>query len=63
LKPSDVLEEVYRAYMDNREGTDIRTVKSGQWEYEVNFKTMLQKNIQHPSGTVRPIRRLLRTPV
>jgi len=25
LKPSDVLEEVYQAYLENREGTDIRT--------------------------------------
>lgn len=63
LKPSDVLEEVYQAYLENREGTDVRTVKSGQWEYEVDFKSMQQTNMQHPSRTVRPIRRLLRTSV
>jgi len=58
LKASDQLEEVYLAYLENREGTDIRTVKSGQWEYEVDFKTLQQTNIQHPSRTVRSIRRV-----
>jgi len=58
MKASDQLEEVYVAYLDNREGSDIRHVKSGQWEYEVDFKGMHQTNIQHPSRTVRSIRRV-----
>jgi len=32
-------------------------VKSGQWQYEIDFRLMLQTNIQHENHTKRRIRR------
>jgi len=55
---SDVLEDVYQKYLANRGDTDVRAVKSGQWEYQVDFMAMKQTNIQHPNHTVRDIRRI-----
>jgi len=54
---SDVVEEVYQNYLSNRGDTDVRAVKSGHWEYMVDFLAMKQTNIQHESHTVRNIRR------
>lgn len=34
------------------------TVQSGQFTYEIDFKTMTQRNVEHPSHTVRKIRRI-----
>jgi len=56
-KASDVVEEVYQKYLANRGDTDVRAVKSGQWEYMVDFLAMKQTNIQHENHTVRNIRR------
>jgi len=55
---SDTVEEVYQKYLGNRGDTDVRAVKSGQWEYQVDFAAMKQMNIQHPTHTVRSIRRV-----
>jgi len=55
---SNVVEEVYQKYLANRGDTDVRAVKSGQWEYMVDFMAMKQTNIQHENHTVRNIRRV-----
>jgi len=55
---SDVVEEVYLKYLANRGGGDVRAIKSGQWEYLVDFMAMKQTNIQHENHTVRDIRRV-----
>ena len=34
------------------------TVKSGAFTYELDFKTMTQRNVEHPNHTVRKIRRI-----
>jgi len=55
---SDVVEEVYQNYLANRGDTDVRAVKSGEWEYMVDFLGMKQMNIQHGQHTTRDIRRI-----
>jgi len=57
-KASDTVEETYLKYLENRGETDVRAVKSGQWEYQVDFMAMKQTNIQHEQHTVRNIRRM-----
>jgi len=57
-KGSDLIEEVYVKYLANRGDNDVRAVKSGQWEYQVDFMAFKQTNIQHPNHTVRNIRRI-----
>jgi len=37
MKASDILEQVYQKYLLNRSDTDVRAVKSGSWEYQVDF--------------------------
>jgi len=58
---SDTVEEVYQNYKSNRGDTDVRAVKSGQWEYMVDFMAMKQTNIQHENHTIRNIRRRKKT--
>jgi hypothetical protein len=36
----------------------VRAVKSGQWQYEIDFRVMTQTNIQHEDHTKRRIRRI-----
>lgn len=55
---SNVVEDVYQAYLANRGDTDVRAVRSGDWEYMVDFMAMKQTNIQHQNHTVRNIRRV-----
>ncbi|PRP85464.1 hypothetical protein PROFUN_06833 [Planoprotostelium fungivorum] len=57
-KASDTVEEIYLDYLQNRRGTDVRAVKSGQWEYMVDFLALKQTNIQHEAHTIRNIRRV-----
>jgi len=57
-RASDVVEGVYQEYLSNPQQTDVRAVKSGDWEYMVDFRQMTQQNIQHASHTVRNIRRV-----
>jgi len=52
------VEEVYQNYLANRGDTDVRAVKSGTWEYQVDFLGMKQMNIVHDNHTVRNIRRV-----
>lgn len=52
------MEEVYQSYLKNRGNTDVRAVKSGEWEYLVDFVAMKQTNIQHENHTIRDIRRV-----
>jgi len=55
---SNTVEQVYQNYLANKGDTDVRAVKSGSWEYMVDFLAMKQTNIQHDNHTVRDIRRL-----
>jgi len=55
---SDVVESVYQDYLKNPGNTDVRSVKSGQWHYMVDFREMTQQNIQHENHTKRRIRRI-----
>jgi hypothetical protein len=38
--------------------SDVRSVKSGEWEYTVDFMNWFQTNIVHFAHKVRSIRRL-----
>jgi len=58
VEAANTVEEVYQGYLANRGDTDVRAVKSGQWEYMVDFMAMKQTNIQHDNHTVRNIRRI-----
>lgn len=53
----DVVEGVYQEYLTSPFTCDVRAVKSGQWEYEIDFRVMTQRNIKHASHTTRKIRR------
>jgi len=55
---SNEVERIYQGYLANRGDTDVRAVKSGQWEYMVDFLALKQTNLQHESHTVRDIRRI-----
>ena len=57
-KASDIVESVYQGYLANRGDTDVRAVKSGQFEYMVDFMAMKQTNLVHPNHTIRNIRRI-----
>lgn len=56
-KASKFLESVYAGYKANRGDCDVRAVKSGSWEYQVDFLAMMQTNTQDPSHKIRKIRR------
>lgn len=60
---SDVVESVYQGYLENRGDTDVRAVRSGSWEYMVDFLAFKQTNIQHENHTVRDIRRIRNTAI
>lgn len=55
---SDVVEAAYQEWRKNPY-TDVRAIKSGEWQYTVDFNTMMQQNIVHSSHTSRAIRRAL----
>jgi len=54
---SDLVETQYQEWLNNNQMFDVRSVKSGTWEYNVDFRKMVQINIQHASHTERKIRR------
>jgi len=56
---SDVVEEAYQDWKKNPY-IDIRAIKSGYWNYSIDFKRMVQTNIQHDAHTQREVRRELR---
>jgi len=53
---SDVVEAAYQDWLANP-NVDVRAIRSGAWEYEVDFNAMTQTNIQHEAHTQRSIRR------
>lgn len=53
---SDVVEAAYQTWKANPY-TDVRAIKSGEWQYMVDFNKMEQQNIQHENHTTRKIRR------
>eukprot|EP01114_Cavostelium_apophysatum_P014064 TRINITY_DN3546_c0_g1_i4.p1 TRINITY_DN3546_c0_g1~~TRINITY_DN3546_c0_g1_i4.p1 ORF type:complete len:247 (-),score=57.76 TRINITY_DN3546_c0_g1_i4:84-824(-) len=55
---SDLVEEIFLKYLGNKGDTDVRAVKSGQWEYMVDFIALKQTNIQHENHRIRNIRRV-----
>lgn len=55
---SDIVEEAYEAYLKDPHMMDVRAVKSGDWQYQVDFLNMKQTNIQHENHRVRTIRRV-----
>jgi len=55
---SAIVEGVYQEYKTSPYTTDVRSVKSGQWNYLVDFREMTQQNVQHESHTKRKIRRV-----
>ena len=57
-RASDVVEEIYQNYLSNRGDTDVRAVKSGDWEYQVDFLAMKQTNTQHENHRIRDVRRI-----
>jgi len=58
LNASDLVEKAYQDYLKNPGMCDVRAVKSGQWQYQVDFLNNKQTNIQHENHTVRSIRRV-----
>jgi len=52
-----ILEEAYQDYLGNPHNFSVRAVKSGDWEYSVDFKNLTQTNVQHQAHTSRKIRR------
>jgi hypothetical protein len=59
---SDVVEAAYQEWKSNPY-TDVRAIKSGEWQYAVDFTNMEQQNIQHENHTKRLIRRGMMLPV
>ncbi|EFA83149.1 hypothetical protein PPL_03939 [Heterostelium album PN500] len=55
---SSICEEAYQDWKKNP-GVDVRSVKSGLWSYQVNFKDLLQTNVLHSAHTQRPVRRFV----
>jgi len=58
MNGSDLVEAAYQSYIKNPGLCDVRAVKSGQWQYQVDFLNLKQTNIQHENHTTRLIRRL-----
>jgi hypothetical protein len=55
---SDMVEDEWQKYIVNRGMNDVRSVRSGDWAYMVDFIGWQQQNIEHSSHTKRKIRRL-----
>jgi len=55
---SDIVEDAWQRYTVHRGLNDVRSIKSGEWEYMVNFMNWDQQNIIHSSHTKRKIRRI-----
>ena len=54
---STEVEKAYASWTVNPH-IDVRSVKSGDWEYQVDFNQMQQTNIRHPNHKVRSIQRV-----
>ena len=61
---SDEVEQTYQLY-EKEKATgriiDVRSVRSGAWEYQVDFRQFTQQNVRHEAHTVRAIRRIWRS--
>lgn len=57
-KASALVEQAYCEYMSAPSNWDVRSVRSGEWCYQVDFPNMIQTNIQHENHKVRRIRRV-----
>jgi len=57
---SDIVEEVYAEWVKNPH-IDVRAVKSGEFNYMVDFNLMEQQNIDYSTHTKRKIRRVLKS--
>lgn len=55
---SKLVEEAYQDYIAHPGMWDVRAVKSGRWQYQVDFPNMKQTNIEHDDHTQRDIRRI-----
>lgn len=55
---SDIVEDEWQRYIVNRGMNDVRAVKSGNWEYMVDFGGWKQTNILHQDHRSRSVRRL-----
>jgi len=55
---SKLVEQEYQEYNKNPGHSDLRSVKSGDWHYLVDFVNMKQTNIDHDNHTRRDIRRI-----
>lgn len=53
-----LVERAFQEFQGNPGRCDVRSVRSGYFAYQVNFLGMKQTNIEHPSHTVRGIRRV-----
>jgi hypothetical protein len=52
-----MVEAIYQSWVSDP-SVDIRTVKSGHWNYMIDFNTMKQTNIEHEAHTSRDLRRI-----
>jgi hypothetical protein len=63
-KASDEVETTYQLY-EKEKATgrviDVRAVRSGTWEYQIDFRQFTQQNIRHEAHTIRAIRRVWRS--
>ena len=55
---SDLVEAEWQEYVSDPHRRDVRSVKSGQFRYFVDFTLMKQTNVEHPNHTQRDIRRV-----
>eukprot|EP00294_Goniomonas_avonlea_P006570 CAMPEP_0114563684 /NCGR_PEP_ID=MMETSP0114-20121206/13263_1 /TAXON_ID=31324 /ORGANISM="Goniomonas sp, Strain m" /LENGTH=239 /DNA_ID=CAMNT_0001749591 /DNA_START=26 /DNA_END=745 /DNA_ORIENTATION=+ len=58
LSASESVEAAYQDWQSDAT-TDVRSVRSGHFSYQIDFNGMTQTNIDHPAHRVRSIRRLL----
>ena len=54
---SVLVEKAYASWVVDPH-VDVRAVKSGDWEYMVDFNLMQQQNVQHPAHKIRKVKRV-----
>lgn len=54
---SDAVEAAYASWLVNPH-IDVRSVHSGDWDYNVDFNLLTQQNIRHQAHKVRQIQRV-----
>lgn len=63
-RAGEEVERTYQTYLKEAATgrvIDVRAVRSGSWEYQIDFRQYTQQNIQHEAHTVRSIRRVWRS--